>query len=105
MEVYNKPMEKQNNISVVKALYIGWSIFYFLYALLGVWLGTGKYALAGPQTSLGDYMFAGVWLGFSIVQVVIAVMAAKRPERWLTWTSTAFAIVSVCMVVAPLVSS
>ena len=102
MQEYNNLMEAQKNISVVKALYIGWSIFYFLYASLGVWLGTGKYALAGPQTSLGDYAFAGVWLGFSIAQVVVAIMAARRPERWLAWVSTALVIISVGMVTVPL---
>jgi hypothetical protein len=97
----NADIKQQNSRQVVRALLISWSIFYFLYALLGVWLGTGKDALAGPHTSSTDYIFAGVWFGLSVLQMAAAVVLNKRPQRWLLRTTITFAVLSIITVIAP----
>jgi len=102
---YNKRMKAKNGNPVVKALFIGWSILYLLYALLGIWLGTGKHALAGPRTSLTDYIFSTVWLGLSVLQLVAAIMLNEDSKRCLWWTAIVFAIVSSSIVIgAPLLA-
>lgn len=97
-------MEDAKKRPVVSALLIGWATFYLLYALLGVWMGTGKDALAGPSTT-GDNIFAVAWLGCAVLQLVAAVALHRQYKRWLFWTAIALAALSVSMVFGPLLLS
>jgi hypothetical protein len=72
---HSKGMEEQHKKPLANVLLIGWSLIYLLYVALGGWLGTGKDALAGPRTSLMDYISSSVWLGLGIVQLVVAIVA------------------------------
>ncbi len=96
-------VKHSNAISVAKALLAGWSALFFLYALLGVWVGTGPDALAGPS-ALKDNILAGLWLSFSIAQLVIAITLNKHYKPWLFLAAVIFAILSVCMVFGPLLA-
>jgi hypothetical protein len=101
LQQHNEHKKKQDSRPIVKALLIGWSGFYLLYTLLGAWLGTGKYALAGSRTSLADYIFSGVWVGLGVLQLVAAVMLGKSSKRWLWWVAIAFAVLSLGTVIGP----
>jgi hypothetical protein len=101
----NENTKTRNGKHIAKVLLIGWSILYLSYALLGVWIGTGEHALSGPRTSPTDYIFSGVWLSLSILQLVVAIMLNKDSKRWLWWVAVAFAVVSSSLVIgAPLLA-
>jgi TRAP-type uncharacterized transport system fused permease subunit len=101
LQQHNEHKKKQDSRPIVKALLIGWSVFYLLYTLLGVWLGTGEDALAGPRTSLADYIFSTVWLSLGVLQLVVTIMLKKYSKRWLWWVAIAFAVLSLGTVIGP----
>jgi uncharacterized protein (DUF486 family) len=101
MQQHNDHIKVRSGKPIVKALLVCWSIIYFSYALLGVWLGTGEYALAGPRTSLSDYIASAVWLGLSVLQLLVTVTLVRHPKRWLWWAAIVFAVVSVGTVIGP----
>jgi uncharacterized membrane-anchored protein len=96
-------VEHSNERRIAKAVLVGWSVLFFLYTLLGVWVGTGPDALAGPST-LKDDILAGIWLSFSIVQLVIAIILHKHYKPWLFWVAVIFAILSTCTIFGPLLA-
>jgi hypothetical protein len=98
---HSKGMEEQHKKPLANVLLIGWSLIYLLYVALGGWLGTGKDALAGPRTSLMDYISSSVWLGLGIVQLVVAIVLSKTSKRWLWWASISFAMLSLNTVLIP----
>jgi uncharacterized protein (DUF486 family) len=93
-------MKPSNVNPAVRALFVGWSILFLLYTMLGVWLGTGPYALAGPSTMTDDILSA-IWLAFSVLQLVIAIMLNKHFNPWLFWIAVTLAILSAGTIFLP----
>jgi hypothetical protein len=96
-------MAQSKSHPVAKALLVSWSILFFLYALLGAWEGTGPTALGGPSTPT-DTALAGIWLGFSALQLAVAVAVYKYAKPWLFRIAAICAALSVCAVCGPLLA-
>jgi hypothetical protein len=88
---------------LVKALFVGWSMTYLIYVVLGVWATTGPYALAGPSTVM-DTILGGVWLALSVLQVVAAFALHTHFKPWVFWTAATLTILSVGMVFLPVIA-
>jgi hypothetical protein len=80
--------------NMTKNILIGWSAVYLLLALISTWLTTGQHALGGPST-IGEDLVSFAWLGFSLVQLVVAVALLNHYKPWLSRTAMALATLSV----------
>ena len=48
-----------------------------------------------------DNILAGVWLGFGVLQLIIAVALAKQPRSWLLRIAIIIAVLSASIVIGP----
>jgi hypothetical protein len=64
--------------------------------LFSAWLGTGKYALAGPSTPT-DNIWTGVMVGYGVLLLVAAIVLQVRYVTWLFWTTFAMAVLPVVL--------
>jgi hypothetical protein len=93
-------MKQSHESSLSKSLILGWAILFFSYVLLGVWVGTGEDALAGPSTQM-DNVFTGLLFAWGASQLAVAIVLRKRPGSWLFWTAAALTVLSVAWLFGP----
>lgn len=94
-------MKPYNPRPLLSFLLLGWSIMFFLYALLGAFLGSGEDALSGPATP-AENLLAALLLGYALLQLLLAIILHKKYQPALFWACASLGAVSVAAVVAPL---
>ncbi len=69
----------------IKFLCLSWSLFFVLYALLVIHLGTGPYALAGPSDPGRDAIIIPSYLIACFLVLGFTVAHFLSSKKWLAW--------------------